>query len=105
MEWTDKRAKLLQELLGGIKVMKFFSWEVPFLRRIFEYREKEMAYIRSILLIRSANNAVAISAPVVASVLAFITYSATGHSLNPANIFSSLALFNLLRLPLMMLRA
>jgi len=43
MVWTDKRAKLLQELLGGMKVTKFFAWEVPFLGRIFDYRRREMA--------------------------------------------------------------
>ncbi|KAF8199630.1 ATP-binding cassette transporter YOR1 [Pholiota molesta] len=103
MEWTDKRAKLLQELLGGMKVIKFFAWEVPFLGRISEYRQKEMKYIRSLLLIRAANNAVAMSMPVLASVLAFITYSLTGHTLEPGVIFTSLTLFTLLRLPLMFL--
>ncbi|KDR78881.1 hypothetical protein GALMADRAFT_244520 [Galerina marginata CBS 339.88] len=103
MEWTDKRAKLLQELLGGMKVIKFFAWEIPFLDRISTYRRNEMAYIRSLLLIRAANNAVALSMPVLASVLAFITYSATGHTLEPGVIFTSLTLFNLLRLPLMFL--
>ena len=43
MEWTDKRAKLLQELLGGMKIIKFFAWEIPFLKRIEEYRRREMA--------------------------------------------------------------
>lgn len=123
MAWTDKRAKLLQELLGGMKVIKFFAWEMPFLGRIFGYRQKEMAcvlgpftrvllgltipihrYIRSLLLIRSANNAVAMSMPVLASVIAFVTYSLTGHTLEPAVVFASLTLFNLLRLPLMFLR-
>jgi hypothetical protein len=61
-------------------------------------------HIRSLLLIRSANNAIAMSMPAIASVLAYITYSASGHQLLPATIFSSLALFNLLRLPLMFLR-
>ncbi len=42
MEWTDKRAKLLQELLGGIKLIKFFAWEVPFLKRVAGYRKHEM---------------------------------------------------------------
>ena len=42
MQWTDKRAKLLQELLGGMKLIKFFAWEKPFLRRIAGYRKREM---------------------------------------------------------------
>ena len=42
MVWTDKRAKLLQELLGGMKLIKFFAWENPFLDRIGEYRKQEM---------------------------------------------------------------
>ncbi|CAK5275397.1 unnamed protein product [Mycena citricolor] len=103
MIWTDKRAKLLQELLGGMKILKLFNWQAPFLARISSYRQKEMAYIRSMLLLRSANNAVAMSLPALASVLAFVTYSLTGHSLDAANVFASLTLFNLLRMPLMFL--
>lgn len=45
MQWTDKRAKILQELLGGMKIIKFFAWEVPFLDRIFGFRQKEMASV------------------------------------------------------------
>ena len=45
MEWTDKRVKLLQELLGGMKVIKFFAWEMPYLDRLAEYRKTEMAYV------------------------------------------------------------
>src|SRR5579862_1066821 len=40
------------------------------------------------------------SLPIFASMFAFITYSLTNHSLSPAPIFSSLALFNTLRTPL-----
>ena len=43
MAWTDKRAKLLQELLGSMKIIKYFAWEVPYLKRIAELRGKEMA--------------------------------------------------------------
>ena len=42
MVWTDKRAKLLQELLGGMKQIKFFAWEVPIMDRIGGYRKQEM---------------------------------------------------------------
>lgn len=44
MVWTDKRSKLLQEMLSGMRVIKVFSWEIPFLKRIAEYRQLEMAY-------------------------------------------------------------
>jgi ABC-type multidrug transport system fused ATPase/permease subunit len=42
--------------------------------------------------------------PTIAAVIAFVTYSLTGHPLNPAIIFTALTLFNLLRMPLMLLR-
>ena len=38
-----------------------------------EYRKREMGYIRSLLIARSANNAAAMSLPILASVLAFVT--------------------------------
>lgn len=103
MLWTDKRSKILQEVLSGMRVIKFFSWEVPFLERICNYRQNEMAYIRTLLIMRAAMNAVALSLPSLASVIAFVTYSLTGHSLTAANIFASLTLFNLTRMPLMFL--
>lgn len=55
-------------------------------------------------MIRSANNAVALALPTFASVLSFVVYSLLGHTLNAANIFASLTLFQLLRMPLMFLR-
>ena len=42
--------------------------------------------------------------PAIAAVLAYITYSASGHPLLPASLFSSLTLFNLLRVPLLYMR-
>ncbi|CAE6472878.1 unnamed protein product [Rhizoctonia solani] len=103
MIWTDKRAKLLQELFGGMRILKFFAWENPYLERISTFRNNELKYIRSLLLVRSANNAVAFSLPVLASVISFVSYSLSGHSLDPAVIFASLTLFQMLRMPLMLL--
>ncbi|KAH9068491.1 ABC transporter [Lactarius deliciosus] len=103
MEWTDKRAKLLQELLGGMKLIKFFAWEAPFLERVAGYRKREISYVRTLLLVRAANMALAISAPALASVVAFLVYAGSGHQLTPAIIFSSLTWFQLIRVPLIML--
>lgn len=42
MVWTDKRVKTLQELFGGMMVIKYFTWEEPMLKRVREYRGQEM---------------------------------------------------------------
>jgi hypothetical protein len=63
-----------------------------------------LSYVRTMLLIRAANMAVAMAMPAMASVVAFLVYAGSGHELTPAIVFSSLTWFQLLRLPLMMLR-
>lgn len=45
MKWTDSRSKSLQEIITGIKVIKFFSWEMPFLKRITKFRRLEMGCV------------------------------------------------------------
>ncbi|GMK55176.1 hypothetical protein CspeluHIS016_0202320 [Cutaneotrichosporon spelunceum] len=102
MVWTDKRAKLLQEILGGMRLVKFFAWEKSFLERLGAVRRMELGYVRTLLIVRSGMMAFAMSLPVLATILAFVTYSLTAHKLEPATIFTSVTLFNLMRMPLMM---
>ncbi|KAH0842428.1 hypothetical protein AYO21_10499 [Fonsecaea monophora] len=100
---TDQRVGLTQEILGSVRFVKFFGWETSFLDRLKELRKREIRAVQILLSIRNAINAVAMSMPVFAAMLAFITYSLSDHSLAPARIFSSLALFNSLRMPLNLL--
>lgn len=100
---TDQRVSLTQEILQAVRFVKFFGWEEAFLGRLNEIRKREIHSIQILLAIRNAINAVSMSMPIFASMIAFITYSLTNHNLAPAHIFSSLALFNSLRLPLNLL--
>ncbi|WVQ95135.1 hypothetical protein IAU59_002229 [Kwoniella sp. CBS 9459] len=100
--WTDKRAKLLQEILGGMRIVKYMAWETPFLERIHAIRGMELKYIRMLLTFRSGMMAFAMSLPTLAAILSFITYSATAHDLQAATIFTVITLFQLMRMPLMM---
>lgn len=59
--------------------------------------------IRIIVILRATIVAIGISLPSLSSVLAFVVYG-INHSLNPAIIFTSLTLFNMLRMPLMLFR-
>jgi ATP-binding cassette, subfamily C (CFTR/MRP), member 1 len=100
---TDQRVSLTQEILQAVRFVKFFGWESAFLARLGDIRNREIRSIQVLLAIRNAINAVSMSLPIFASMLAFITYSLTSHDLAPAHVFSSLALFNSLRMPLNLL--
>jgi len=100
---TDQRVSLTQEILQAVRFVKFFGWESAFLARLGDIRNREIRSIQVLLAIRNAINAVSMSLPIFASMLAFITYSLTSHNLAPAHVFSSLALFNSLRMPLNLL--
>lgn len=97
---TDQRVSLTQEILQGVRFVKYFGWETSFLERIQNIRKKEISRIQVLLTIRNAVLAVGMSMPVFASMISFITYSQVHSTLNPAPIFSSLALFNSMRIPL-----
>lgn len=100
---TDQRVSLTQEILQSVRFVKYFGWETAFLGRLGDIRDAEIRAIQVLLAIRNAINAVSMSLPIFASMLSFITYSLTDHGLAPAAIFSSLALFNSLRMPLNLL--
>ena len=100
---TDQRVSLTQEILQAVRFVKYFGWEEAFIGRLAEIRSKEIHAIQILLAIRNAINAVSMSLPIFASMLSFIAYSLSNHALAPAQVFSSLALFNGLRIPLNLL--
>ncbi|KAI3098250.1 hypothetical protein CBS147333_9109 [Penicillium roqueforti] len=100
---TDQRVSLTQEILQAVRFVKYFGWESSFLGRLKEIRGREIRSIQTLLAIRNGILCVAMSIPVFASMLSFVTYALSHHDLNAALVFSSLALFNSLRMPLNML--
>ncbi|KAG8163311.1 hypothetical protein KVR01_006608 [Diaporthe batatas] len=100
---TDQRVSLTQEILQSVRFVKYFGWESSFLGRLAELRGKEIGMIQRLMSLRNAIMAVSLSLPIFASMLSFITYTLSHHDLAPAEVFSSLALFNGLRMPLNLL--
>ncbi|KAI9714511.1 MAG: hypothetical protein M1820_000472 [Bogoriella megaspora] len=100
---TDQRVSLTQEILQAVRFVKYFGWETSFLDRVKKIRDREVRSIQILLSMRNAINAISMAMPIFASMLSFITYYLSNHLLDPAPIFSSLALFNSLRLPLNLL--
>ena len=97
---TDQRIQLTQEIFSSIRFVKFFAWETSFLDRLAKIRRLEIHNITILMSIRNGILAVSVMMPVLASMLTFITYYLSKHVLSAAPIFSSLALFNTLNVPL-----
>ncbi|WFD40423.1 uncharacterized protein MJAP1_003409 [Malassezia japonica] len=103
LEWTDRRARRTQEVLSGMRIVKLFSYESNFLQWISKLRRNELKYIFRLTVRLAALLATAIGLPVLAGVLAVITfYFKEGH-LDASKVFPAVTLFQLIRLPLMFL--
>lgn len=99
--WTERRTKVLLEVLGAMRVIKYFTYEMPYLHKLFGLRKKELHEVCKIQFLTSASFALGTSLPALGTTLAFVTYTLTSHNFNTAVIFSSLSLFQLLRQPMM----
>ncbi|KAJ3394353.1 Canalicular multispecific organic anion transporter 1, partial [Chytriomyces hyalinus] len=100
---TDKRMKLSSEILQGIRIIKYFSWEDTFTHSVNKIREKdELILVRNAAFIRSVISCLGFALPAIAASITFLVYGAS-NSLGPVQIFSSLSLFNQLRQQVMWL--
>jgi len=98
--FTDERVKKTQEIIGSMRVIKFFGWESSFLNIINKLRSKEIARIRKSLIIYTSTNSLMDIIPVLASSLTYIGYALAGNKLTAAKVFSTLAYFEMLSFPL-----
>lgn len=100
---TDKRTSIVREILQSMKIIKFYSWEESYVKKIEESRFKESSLLFRAFAIRNVANSLVMAVPTISGLLSFVVLSSTGGSLNPSRIFSSLTTFNVMRLPLMFL--
>lgn len=103
MKFKDKRTKIMNEILAGMKVIKVYAWEESFKEKVMNHRKSELQHIRS------SNRAIAIFSftmnctPFVVSLVTFAVYIFAGNDLTAEKAFVAISLFNILRFPLIML--
>jgi len=97
---TDKRVRLLQEVLQGIKLLLLFNWQGHYYERVTGMRRTELKNVRKFATYRGVLTAFTTFVPILAATLTFITYALLDNPLDPGTIFSSLQLFNIIRAPL-----
>lgn len=98
LKQTDSRVALVKEVLNNLKIIKLYSWEIPYFKMISKIRKAEMKNLLKMEIVRSVIISVASCLTSVSSYAAFLVLYAIAPPgrRNPANIFSSVALFALL---------
>ena len=92
---TDKRVRLMNEIIQGIQVIKFFAWEQPFAKTIKEIRSREINGVRGSLYLR----AIIYSFNFISKLSIFIcliSYLYLGNIFTASSIFIVTSYFNLL---------
>ncbi|KAE8150735.1 P-loop containing nucleoside triphosphate hydrolase protein [Aspergillus avenaceus] len=102
-KFTRKRVGLTHDTLGAIRLIKCFGWEAGFARLITAVRWRESRRLQGFLAVRNAVGAISQALPVLTAMIAFVTYALKNAELSPAIVFSSVALFTSLRMPLVYL--
>ncbi|KAK8809647.1 hypothetical protein WA158_000590 [Blastocystis sp. Blastoise] len=103
--YTDRRIKLLNEVITGIRVIKYYCWEKPFLKKINTVREQELKKMESLSwIVYLLFNTVLSILPFCLPLLIFLLYPSTmGEPLTPSVVFTTISLISVIKMPFMML--
>ncbi|KAK8386783.1 hypothetical protein O3P69_017907 [Scylla paramamosain] len=102
MKSKDKRVKLMNEILNGIKVLKLYAWEPSFEEQVLGVRDKEIKVLKKAAYLNAGTSFIWTCTPflvVFASLTCYVLVNGIT-SLTSEKIFVSISLLNILRMPL-----
>ena len=97
---TDARVKLINEILSGIRVIKYYAWEQPFTEKIAVIRNLELQFLKQMAYIIAVGFTLILEAgPIIQPILVFLVFIQLGNSLDAATAFTTISLFNIMQQP------
>ncbi|XP_053625713.1 ATP-binding cassette sub-family C member 8 isoform X2 [Plodia interpunctella] len=102
---TDHRVSKMTEILQGINVIKLYVWEDLFNEKILNLREVELKFLNKDSIYWSILTFTTHASTILVTVVTFTMYYFIENSKNltAVNVFTGLALFNQLTVPLLIL--
>jgi hypothetical protein len=88
----DTRVKVMNEIMNGFRVVRFYAWETSFLKRVGAVRDEEVSVLKKLNLTRAMFIVIFLMMPVLISLASFASYVNRGYPLTPSVCFGSLAL-------------
>ena len=101
LKFSDLRVKMLNEILGGIRIIKFYAWEKPFGQEVAKLRHEELKALTLLSYVSAVGfSLILLSAPILQPILVFTAYvNIQDKPLDAATAFTTVALFNIMRFP------
>jgi ABC-type multidrug transport system fused ATPase/permease subunit len=103
MKIGDTRIKLTNEIMNGIRIIKFYAWEKPFTKKIIDYREQEISLLAKMNYSIIGFVVLIYVVPIVIPIIMFYTYVKTHHTLTPAIAFTVISLISIVNQPINMI--
>lgn len=105
LEKTDARVKLMNEVLTGIRVIKYYCWEKPFKGKVHDIRKVELKQHAKLAWIMGIGvECIVALVPQIVPLVCFSLYpSVMGKPLDSSTAFTSLSLFKLMQMPFAMM--
>uniref|UniRef100_A0A671TK26 ATP binding cassette subfamily C member 12 n=1 Tax=Sparus aurata TaxID=8175 RepID=A0A671TK26_SPAAU len=95
---TDSRVRTMNEILNSIKLIKMYAWEDSFEKKVAGLRKNEKKKLWLVNYIQNINTSITSIIPTIATVLTFTVHTLLGLSLNTSEAFTTIAIFNSLRI-------
>ncbi|XP_049784176.1 ATP-binding cassette sub-family C member 5-like isoform X4 [Schistocerca cancellata] len=90
---TDKRVKLMTEILNSIKFIKMYAWEKGFCDSLLEIRKAEHQLLEKSAYCQSLSISIAPTVPVISAIVTFLAHLAAGNNLTASQAFPICAVF------------
>ena len=101
LQYKDQRINLFQDILAGIRQIKYLNWENQFIKKLLSIREKEFFYLK----VKKYLDAFCVffwaTLTIIISTIIFcLNDYLENNSVKKLNVFTAIALFNILLVPL-----
>ena len=102
--FTDKRVKIISDLVHGIRVVKYYAWEKSFSITIGKTRADELSAMTKHIIVELLNFVMWNLTPLLVSLFTFGVFAlAADGEMKASIIFPALTLFRLIRFPIIVL--
>ncbi|XP_072021809.1 ATP-binding cassette sub-family C member 5-like [Amphiura filiformis] len=94
---TDKRVRLMSEVITCIKLIKMYAWEIPFSKQIGAIRNQERSVLEKSGYVQSLSTSMLPVVSIMSASFTIILHTSLGYDIDVPQAFTYLALLNATR--------